>query len=789
MKKNFKKIISLVLTVLMLMGTVSALVPITVSATGTITVNGDEMPLPYTLEKYVDQVINGVTYRFDPLSSHTTSEATVNADGTITLKMSQGDLFWMPGVNIDDDSNLNMKVTRDSGTANMACGLAYNIDAGTNGVWAEDADSLNVMNIQTNYRTRIGKGTVAKMKNGDLADEFVARAYFDSNSNGSGTISAAAQEVYNGSKQWIQGAMLEMNLQKDGATVAASFRNGSGVEFVSRSYTVENEPSEPKVFEGPVGFAVNYGSSVKLTIHSFNITNAVINGEEVDYSLFEAPKKNVVIDLTPNADNWINGQNYRFETSGTDTYAKIERGVLKLKMNKGDLLWIPSLTVKDSTSAFTFENMVPGRDDPYIQIASHIKTGSNMYGSGIGSNNWKGYRWEWANSQVLNNIDFYYSNEDDDNRNGSSASAGSGSGQDAKWKKGEALSVRGTYTETVPVTYFYEGVTSLDEVANGDMYLKWYDYYGSPVGTSFGIICSGNPLEFTIDKITATNMNEAAAYSETFDDIDTTVPASIANEKISLTLDGTIGLNFAFNAGASLPADATVVATKNDEVVDTKAIVRGENLITVPVNAKEMTDVVTFSIMVGGEVFDGKTYTASVKEYAEKLMADDKYNDDWDALMTAMLKYGAAAQKLLNYKADEADVSGIDYDFSAYEPVTPESGDKSILKGLYMNLSLESDTVMKLYFMTADGVEPVVEINGKAVELVDNGDGYYVAAIDGIAADKLSEDVFVTVNGELSFYVNALDWANIASKDADANVATLAKALATYADAAAEIKN
>ena len=91
--------------------------------------------------------------------------------------------------------------------------------------------------------------------------------------------------------------------------------------------------------------------------------------------------------------------------------------------------------------------------------------------------------------------------------------------------------------------------------------------------------------------------------------------------------------------------------------------------------------------------------------------------------------------------------------------------------------------------MPADGVKPSVEIDGEAVELDDNGDGYYVASIKGIAADKLSEDVFVTVNGELSFYVNALDWANIASTDADANVATLAKALAAYADAAAEIKN
>ena len=101
-----------------------------------------------------------------------------------------------------------------------------------------------------------------------------------------------------------------------------------------------------------------------------------------------------------------------------------------------------------------------------------------------------------------------------------------------------------------------------------------------------------------------------------------------------------------------------------------------------------------------------------------------------------------------------------------------------------MTLSLEADTVMKLYFKPADGVTLKVTINAEAVELVDNGDGYYVATIKGVAADKLAEDVFVTVNDELTFYVNALDWAKIASADADADVATLANALAVYANEA-----
>ena len=291
--------------------------------------------------------------------------------------------------------------------------------------------------------------------------------------------------------------------------------------------------------------------------------------------------------------------------------------------------------------------------------------------------------------------------------------------------------------------------------------------------------------EYTISEFKVTNaivngvlVEELDLIAEVRDYMNPSTDKSVTDTAISLSLDGTIGLNFAFTA--TNLAGATVVATKNGEVVANADVANGQNVITAPVNAKEMNDDVNFAIMVDGEVY--KSYTASVKEYAERLLDDA----DWGDLMSAMLKYGAAAQKLLDYKADEADVSGIEYDFEGFETIVYD-GDKSILTGLHMNLSLESGTVMNLYFKPADGVTLNVEINGEAVELDDNGDGYYVATIDGIAADKLAEDVFVTVNGELSFYVNALDWARIASTDADADVATLAKALAVYASCANKV--
>lgn len=276
--KNFKKLISMILAVMMISSALAMVLPVGAA---------DSVAYPKQLSNNENVVVNGVTYRFDTLSQNSDSMAVVNPDNTITLTMKQGDLFWIPSVTLGNDSVLNMKVTLDSSENNksqIACGLAYNIDAGADGVWGEDTDSLNVLNIRTNYRARIGYGTVAKMKGGNLTTE-IKKVDFSAN------IPEAAKSLYNNSRVWERGKMLEMNLQlNDDTTVVASFRNDQSDEIASLSYTVD---AEPKVFEGPVGFAVNWSGDInstadgymQITINSFEITNAVVNGVKSDFSL------------------------------------------------------------------------------------------------------------------------------------------------------------------------------------------------------------------------------------------------------------------------------------------------------------------------------------------------------------------------------------------------------------------------------------------------------------------------------------------------------------------------
>ena len=276
--KNFKKLISMILAVMMISSVLAMVLPVGAADSG---------DYPKQIPNNENVVVNGVTYRFDTLSQNSDSQAVVNPDNTITLTMKQGDLFWIPSVTLGNDSVLNMKVTLDSSKNNssqVACGLAYNIDAGADGVWGADTDALNVLNIQTKYRARIGYGTVSTIKGGNLTTT-IKKLDFSEN------IPDAAKSVYNNNMVWERGKMLEMNLQlNNDTTVVASFRNDQSEEFALLSYTVD---AEPKVFEGPVGFGVNWSGDVnsssdgylQVTINSFEITNAVVNGVKTNFSL------------------------------------------------------------------------------------------------------------------------------------------------------------------------------------------------------------------------------------------------------------------------------------------------------------------------------------------------------------------------------------------------------------------------------------------------------------------------------------------------------------------------
>jgi hypothetical protein len=229
---------------------------------------------------------------------------------------------------------------------NIAAGLAYNIELGDNGVWGDDSDSLINAHTQTSWRRRICYSTVANR---------------DSSCTKLGVQSTNAIEEARRNDaylawgdRWDEGKITNYSLTTSAeGNCYVSFMDENNVEMTYDYYAYDE--SAGKVMDGPIGFYSFWSGDGKergyMTVEILELTADAGESEEP-----EAPTESTIT-IVPNADNWINGHNYRLETTNADSYAKIEDGKLVLKLNVGDVFWIPTLTVKDTSSAFTFENM------------------------------------------------------------------------------------------------------------------------------------------------------------------------------------------------------------------------------------------------------------------------------------------------------------------------------------------------------------------------------------------------------------------------------------------------
>ena len=764
-----------------------------------------------------DFVYNGITYRFDVRDGNTNSYARILADGSIEMKYAYGDILWFPEIKMTDTSAMHAEVTSvahdsdSNGMGNTFMGVVYgatekadgSFDTGVAGI-LRTAARARVVCISRDNLTSLSGGNYGSGGGTQIfnAGDFKSHANYAS--------------VKNNNNDWGFNKTIKFDVSRveDQVTFAMSSADG---EFFTTSYD-----NASYAYAGAVGWTSIWSNNAGYKTYRFDkltLTNCTVEGEAKDtYTVFdrnsvtepepepelpEAPEGTVYLEKNKTAT--YKGITYRFDTNkenDNDSWVRVNAdGSWEINIRNGDMLWFPDVELTDTSEV-------------YLKIT---KTGTNTSdyfpGLAYGVTSSTDSTWTSANVSVLRT----YQNEKMRFRATAITRANAikvsgsdyGNGGDARpfnnefaatalwdlianpdnknWNIGATVYHKVSQTsEKVVLEYGVPGYGAFvdpAETSYANNYEGMYAVAGGSVG--YTMVWQGNDTahsQFRIDDITITNCKvggaDKAFYSVKAADTE------VKNAQISLSLDGTIGLNFSINA--TNPKGAIIVAKKNGVEVLNQAVVDGENVVTVPVAAKEMTDDVNFAILVDGEVFEEHSYTTSVAAYANQIMADDNYNE-WDELIGAMLNYGAAAQKLLNYKADALAPGAsaeVDFDFAGYEAIS-FSGNTSVLAGLYMNLSLESDTTLKLYIMMADGTKPTVTVSGEPAELVDNGDGYWVLSIGDIAADKLDDDFAIVVNGgAVSFAVNALDWAKIASADADANVANVAKALAAYGVAA-----
>ena len=786
MKSSFKKIISLFLTVLMLVGTVTMLVPITASAAN------DE---PVYLEKNKTASINGITYRFDTTNADDAeSWARVNPDGSWEVSIRSGDMLWFPEIEMTDSSKIYAEVTNAmSGPINHFPGLAYGVVSSTDSTYT--ATNVAVVRTWQNSKARF-------RATGATRDQIKADAGSGKVTNWEVAVNSAWSYVENTTNHnWDGGKTIYHKISQTSDKVVLEYGNpekGVFTDPANTSYARDLEGMYAYA-GGSVGYTMIWseGKHYQFRIEDIQITNCKVAGVETEfYSVSGKEPHKEPVYLEKNKTASINGITYRFDTTNADdaeSWARVNPdGSWEVSIRSGDMLWFPEIEMTDSSKIYAEVtnamsgpiNHFPGLAYGVVSSTDSTYTATNVAVVRTWQNSKARFRatgatrdqikadagsgkvtnWEVA----VNSAWSYVENTTNHNWDGGKTIYHKISQTSEKVVLEFGSPEKGVFTEPANTSY-----------ANTDS--TKYAYAGGSVGYTM-VWSEGNHYQFIIHDITITNCKvggvDKASYS-----VKALAPTVDKEAKISLSLDGTIGLNFSINANNL--KDATIVAKKNGVEVVNQAVVNGENLVAVPVNAKEMTDTINVAIMQNGEVFGGHSYTTSVSEYAEQLLNDE----EWGDLMSAMLNYGAAAQKLLDYKADEADVSGVaDYDFTAVNDVDFGDGSiKDVLKGLYMNLDLESNTVLNLYFMPADGTALTVTVNGIEAVPVDNGDGYYVVSTEGIAADKLGEDITIVVNGTYIFKVNALNWAKIASSDADADVATLADALAAYASCAKEI--
>lgn len=271
------------------------------------------------------------------------------------------------------------------------------------------------------------------------------------------------------------------------------------------------------------------------------------------------------------------------------------------------------------------------------------------------------------------------------------------------------------------------------------------------------------------------------------------------------TLGSDIGLNYYIELGNVSPENAQVNFKwdKGEETVDlstAKYDMRGGLKATNHVAAKEMSDIVTVSLIVNGETVD--TGADSVANYLNNIISDpDTYGSNSVTLSKATLKYGAEAQKLFGYKTNALADSGV----TGYTPAEINTSKLRDFKtanadfeehGLTTDgasLRLESETMLRLYFKkTANAPSSFPALtNGKTTyeAHVSGSDVWY--DITGFSAGTItkSRKLWFTDSADGKYFlvnVGAYTKAALASNDSsDDQLKDTLKALYGYDTAAA----
>ena len=230
------------------------------------------------------------------------------------------------------------------------------------------------------------------------------------------------------------------------------------------------------------------------------------------------------------------------------------------------------------------------------------------------------------------------------------------------------------------------------------------------------------------------------------------------------TLDGSIGMNFFMGisddtlaSGDDVSMKFTVPGTAQQKVALSEATyneTQDAYVFTCNMAAKRMSEEITAQLFVGEEAVS-EAYSYTIEEYAREIIGGD-YTEAEKALAQNMLHYGAYSQLYLNHNPsvlpnvglealDMSSVTKDDIDVS--KNVLTIAGLGSIVAS---NLSLKSETTLKMYFAPIEGVENLTFTYGNETLTTSDytytdGSKWICIAITNIAANELDDTLEIGV--------------------------------------------
>ena len=739
--------------------------------------------------------VNGVKIRYDRYSGNNDGYVHVYPSGKIELKIRHGDMVWFPDLVMTDSSLVHGEVTVISGTAHNN-GFAYNVATSGDGSYA----SAMIAGYNNGARVRIAGDTKANLGNDNGGDGYGTGGVSNKRPvNGAiSNLNNYYNNVKNSNSEVAVGKTVGIELQKksDGKVYVDWLAVGYGA-YHSASYN-DNTSTVPYLYAGgSVGYGIlyqNYNNEyIVRVIENLYVTNCEVAGEsKVIANLVgsgDIMRAGTALDTHTNVT--INGQVWRFDPTSGHTgscWAKLPDNTILVKMEAGDLLWMPEVS----------------------GVLGSIEMDVKLYSSDGGANT----------SQMAGGIAYNIDAGENDSW-GDSTDTAYGTNVQTSWRRRIGY---GTYTGYAGNNGFSGGsigtVSGMNIVSEDrDSSNYWYDSTGcweagrsvhfglfrddTRVTATFG---STTDKRHTTDYYTIDNENKAPVVGPFGFQFVWTSGANVVGisnvtyetlgASANLSLDGKIKVNFGYYSD---PAQSLELVARNGETIlaSTTCDPTKKTVLSIPVNAKEMTDTITITIEDSGTPIAGGTYSLSVKQYAGALAAADA---EWADLMNAMLDYGAAAQQYFEYNTSNlaADISGgITFDASDLDEITADIDYTSFISKAAGTLTLESGTDLNLYVQpknnnTFTATATNSEFTPVDVTVTKNG-GYWQITIADLGAEELGDVFYITVSdgtNSVTFAYNALCWvkAAINSDKTSATTKTLAKAIGVYA-AEAQKKN